>query len=420
MPRSRQSVPLISLLFVALVVPNLNAAPRRRAVVKPDVSHFCDIGSDIPGIGVPSGFCLRKFADVLTPRVMAFAPNGDLFVTSPATGTPGGAPSGLGAIVIFRQRDTLLPPDQYTFASEPSRPVPRWYAFQSVHGLLVRDDRVIYTVIDAVYTVPYSVGETSMRNVAPTRLVDMSDSMSVSDGSSRWTHSLARGTNGDIYVSRGIYDTFTCPPSVPRSTAVLRIGAGHDDHGDIVTKGMRDPLYIRCMPWGKCYAAELSGDSWDAFGGTEKLVELHDGDDLGFPCCIERDKPNPQISAPVPDCSKIAVAVTSFPLHDTPFGFDWQQGAGWPAPYSGGFFVGLHGQFGSWIGAGLAWAPTDPVTHIPTEATKLFLTGVGHAPRVINRVADVMFAPDGRLFFTDDQSGAIYWIAPRTLKRPGF
>jgi glucose/arabinose dehydrogenase len=407
MPRSRQIVSLISLLFVALVVPNLSAASRRRAVVKPDISHFCDLGSDIPGIGVPSGFCLRKFADVPTPRVMAFAPNGDLFVTSPATGTPGGAPSGLGAIVIFRQRDTLLPPEQYTFASGPS--------FQSVHGLLVRQDRVIYTVIDAVFTVPYSAGETSIRNGA-TPLVDMSDT----DGSSRWTHSLARGLNGDIYVSRGQFNESTCPTPIPRSGAVLRIGAGHDDHGDIVTQGMRDPLFIRCMPWGKCYAAELSGDSWADFGGTEKLVELHDGDDLGFPCCIERDKPNPQISAPVPDCSKIAVAVTSFPLHDTPFGFDWQQGAGWPATYSGGFFVGLHGQFGTWIGAGLAWAPADPVTHIPTQATKPFLTGVGHAPRIINRVADLMFAPDGRLFFTDDNSGAIYWIAPRTLKRPGF
>jgi len=408
MPRSRQIVSFIALLFVALVVPNLSAAPRRRAVVKPDVSHFCDLGSDIPGIGVPNGFCLRKFVDVPTPRVMAFAPNGDLFVTSPATPTAGGAPPGMGAIVVFRQQDTMLPPEQYTFAFGP--------LFQSVHGLLVREDRVIYSVIDAVFTVPYSAGETSIRNVTPTRLVNMSDA----DGSSRWTHSLAQGTNGDIYVSRGIYDTFTCPPSIPRSTAVLRIGAGHDDHGDIVTKGFRDALFIRCMPWGKCYAAELSGDSWDKFGGTEKLIELHDGGDLGFPCCIERDKPNPSFTAPVPDCSNIAVAVTSFPLHNTPFGFDWQQKSGWPAPYSGGFFVGMHGQFGSWIGAGLEWAPTDPGTHIPTQATKQFLTGAGHAPHVINRVADVMFAPDGRLFFTDDQSGAIYWIAPRTLKRPGF
>src|SRR6202158_4169635 len=160
MPRSRQIVSFIALVFVALVVPNLSAAPRRRAVIKPDISHFCDLGSDIPGIGVPSGFCLRKFVDVPTPRVMAFAPNGDLFVTSPMTGTPGGAFPGLGAIVMFRQRDTLLPPDQYTFAS----------GIPSVHGLMVREDRVIYTVTNAVYTVPYAVGETSIRSDSPTRL----------------------------------------------------------------------------------------------------------------------------------------------------------------------------------------------------------------------------------------------------------
>ena len=35
-----------------------------------------------------------------------------------------------------------------------------------------------------------------------------------------------------------------------------------------------------------------------------------------------------------------------------------------------------------------------------------------------DRVADVQFAPDGRMFFTDPQDGGIYWVAPRTLTMP--
>lgn len=396
---------LFALVLGALLIAPASgsAAPRRRAV-RPDTSRFCDLGSDIPGIGLPDGFCLRKFSDLPTPRVLAFAPNGDLFVSSPSAPTPGGAPPGLGAVVIFRQSDTSAAPVQYTFASSN--------ALASVHGLLVRPDALYYTVVDAAYVVPYASGETRMRSVTPVKLVDMSeDSLTT-----RWTHSLAQGLDGSLYVSRGQFDSLDCPPPNPRTTGVLRIGAGHDPKGDIVARGMRDPLFLRCMPWGRCYAIELSGDGWAGYGGAEKLVELHDGDDYGFPCCIARDTPNPELTT-VPDCSKAALALQTFPLHDTPFGFDWERNGTWPGPYAGAFFVGLHGQFGSWHNAGLQWAPTDPATHLPTSQTTNFLTGVGHLG-AINRVADVMFAPDGRLFFTDDQGGAIYWIAPRTLKRP--
>ena len=34
------------------------------------------------------------------------------------------------------------------------------------------------------------------------------------------------------------------------------------------------------------------------------------------------------------------------------------------------------------------------------------------------RVSDLVFARDGRMFFADDQSGDIYWVAPTTLRMP--
>src|SRR5262245_8417120 len=56
---------------------------------------FCDLPANAPDAHVPDGFCVRRFAVVKTPRTLAFAPNGDLFVASPAIQTPGGAPPGL-------------------------------------------------------------------------------------------------------------------------------------------------------------------------------------------------------------------------------------------------------------------------------------------------------------------------------------
>jgi len=37
---------------------------------------------------------------------------------------------------------------------------------------------------------------------------------------------------------------------------------------------------------------------------------------------------------------------------------------------------------------------------------------------VLDRPSEVAFAPDGRMFFADDQGGGVYWIAPLVLARP--
>jgi glucose/arabinose dehydrogenase len=397
---------------------------------------FCELpGQNAPGLMLPSGFCSRVFAQVPCPRSLRFAPNGDVFVASPAESTPGGAPTGMGSILV-------LPDDNHdgvadgmvTFASGslggngPS--------LFSVHGLHFRSNALLFSTgfptsdssldihNNAVWSIPYTPGDRHSSTVAPTKLVDMSDGEP--NGCDphmtgyplcrdRWTHNIAEDTNGNLYVSRGQYDNEECPSVNPRVGSVLRIGGGSSPQGDVMITGLRNPMYIRCMPWGACYAAELSGDGWDSIGGKEKLALIAPGIDYGYPCCVDQNRANPFIS-PTPDCSMVSPAAASFTLHDTPFGFDWERGH-WPAPYASSFFVAMHGQFGSWIGEGIAWAPVDPQTHIPTQATQLFGTGWSLGGPIVGRPADLMFAPDGRLFISDDQSGMIFWIAPVNLPR---
>ncbi|HMC20849.1 MAG TPA: hypothetical protein VKL19_03285, partial [Thermoanaerobaculia bacterium] len=71
---------ILSIAVAALFTSHAVAAGRNRAVKHPEGSTFCEFGEDFPGIFVPPGFCVRKFADVLTPRALLFASNGDLFV----------------------------------------------------------------------------------------------------------------------------------------------------------------------------------------------------------------------------------------------------------------------------------------------------------------------------------------------------
>src|SRR5262249_9178108 len=158
------------------------------------------------------------------------------------------------------------------------------------HGLLIAGNRIYYTVDESVVRVPYSVGATTIDPSTPEVVATFTQSLLYS----RWTHSLAMATDGTLYVTRGMYDNTVCPPPDDRLGSVLRIGAGHPTAGDIVAGGFRNPLTIRCMPWSACYAVELSGDQWDNDGGHEKLVELHDGDRFGYPCCVTRDVPAPE------------------------------------------------------------------------------------------------------------------------------
>jgi glucose/arabinose dehydrogenase len=244
---------------------------------------------------------------------------------------------------------------------------------------------------------------------ASERIADLSDSI-------RWTHTLARAADGALYVSMGQHDGSTCPAPNPRVGAVLQVGPGMPANGARVIDGLRNPMYLRCKPWGACYAAELTHDAWGPYGGVEKLVQIRQGDSYGFPCCIDRDRTWPGTPRGF-DCGRVAASVQSYPLHDTPFGFDWAPST-WPAPYAGAFFVGLHGEVGSWRNTGVQWAPTDPTTHRPTQPTVFFVTNWGRSGGIQGRVADLVFAPDGRLFFSDDQDGAIYWVAPRALRLP--
>jgi glucose/arabinose dehydrogenase len=280
-----------------------------------------------------------------------------------------------------------------------------------VHGLLFHGQELWYTTSGGVFAVTYHSGD--RRAPTDTRMIaDLSDP----GAADRWTHTLAEAADGSIYVSRGQYDNETCPPPNRRGGAVLRIGPGHDRHGDVAITGLRNPLYTRCLPWGTCYAAELSGDGWTGIGGKEKLVEIRDGEDFGYPCCVDRNMPNPFVQ-PTPDCRGTGVAVESFPLHDTPFGFDWERGV-WPAPYTGAFFVAQHGEVGSWRNTVVKWASADATTHRPSPSLTDFVSGFSLQGPVMGRPADLLFAPDGRMFLADDQGGAIYWIAPRTLLRP--
>ncbi|MBX3191065.1 MAG: hypothetical protein KF819_28975 [Labilithrix sp.] len=391
-------------------------------------AKFCDLpGGDTPDLEVPPEFCVREFTTtpVGEARVLRFAPNGDLFVAAPSMMTPGGAVDGPGAIVILPDDDKDGRADSVITYAGPS---PRNLAtscdgleadpgnLACVHGLLFSNGYLYFTRSDEVRRFPYKTGDRAAP-AAPSELVANLRGAGIPDV--RWTHTLEALHDGTIYVSRGRGDSSGCTPEEMTRGAVFAL---HMEMNlplpvplDLVADGFRNPMYLRCSPssCNECFASELTGDNWGGVGGREKVALLvKNAESWGFPCCVARDVPAPGFASQ--NCSGVGDELAAIPLHDTPFGLDFDRGA-FPEPYRHGLFVALHGVITSFGGSGVVWLKTDPVSLRPVGPAQIFVHGFG---KPTGRATDAVFAPDGRLFVADDTTGKIYWVAPRTLAAP--
>ena len=393
---------------------------------------FCDLpGTDTPDLTVPDGFCVREFTAATTPikeaRVMRFAPNGDLFVVSPSMGTPGGSIDGLGGIMVLPDdnHDGVADAD-LTFAG----PFPRGQNscaqlegdpenLSCIHGLLFDGGYLYYTRSDEGRRIPYHAGD-RLRPTGPSELV--APLLGGGGPEMRWTHTLEKTKAGSIYASRGRFDASGCVTSDMEKGAVLELHIEDTTKAfpltpEVVGNGFRNPMYIRCAPNsnGDCYANELTGDGWDGTGAAEKVVLLDNpkGTSWGFPCCVGPSSYAPGSNKSGFDCANAGQERVRIPLHDTPFGMDFERGL-FPAPYTHGIFTAIHGVVTSFGGTGIIFEPVDPRSLRPTGAASVFVKGF----RPTGRATDVTFAPDGRMFIADDTSGRIFWVAPRTLHMP--
>ncbi len=389
---------------------------------------FCDLpGADAIDITVPPEFCVREFTNpqmpILEARVLKFAPNGDLFVAAPSQLTPGGASDGAGSIVILPdddhdgRADTVL---HYggvhprngtscgTLETDPKN-------LSCVHGLLFSGGYLYFTRSNEVRRHPYTMGSRTAP-AEPGEVVATLGGVGIPDV--RWTHTLEEHKSGAIYVSRGRFDSSGCSAEEMTRGAVFALHvetkAAFPLTPETLADGFRNPLYLKCAPnsCGDCYASELTGDGWDGVGGREKLALLENkAESWGYPCCVARDMPAPGAAA---SCKFVGYEQVAIPLHDTPFGFDFERGL-WPEPYKHGVFSALHGITTSFGGTGIVFLKADPKSLRPTADVSMFVKGFGGGH---GRATDVVFAPDGRMFIADDTLGRIYWVAPRTLQAP--
>jgi len=368
---------------------------------------------DLTWMKLPDGFCGHYFATVPETRQLRFSPSGDLFVSSPSTPAPGGASGGLGAVVV-------LPDDNHDGVADGMKTYLSGLAM--TQGMLFANSSFYYQNGTAFFQTPYKNGDRVAGGVG-TQVVDVN----VYSSSTHWSKVIDVDDSGNIYITNGgdegeVCDATLSGPDRPFHGGILRIDG--TPNGELIAKGTRNAIAIRCAKGtGTCFGLELARDFSPELGSREKLFPIRKGDDWGFPCCATANTPYSDYTNPTPDCSTVAAEEDSFIIDHTPFTLDFEEGS-WPGSWQYRAFVGLHGFFGSWVGARIVGIATDPRTGWPVDVAEAeagtgltdFATGWDDGKLDHGRPAAIAFAPDGRLFVGNDINGMILWIAPVTAK----
>jgi len=367
--------------------------------------------ADTSFVKLPAGYCVHYYATIPAARAIRFAPGGELFVASPSTSTAGGAPPGMGAVVV-------VPDDNKDGYGDSTSPFQSGLA--STQGMLFANGSYYYQDQTRVMRIPYASGQRTASGT-PQQLVDIVAYQSVD----HWPKTIDIADDGTLYVTNGGDQNEVCT-GMPHAVTGGVFQIDGTPNGKIIAEGFRNSMYMRCQRGhNNCFADELTLDGSGGGGGREKMVLIAPGD-WGFPCCASQNLPFNGIS-PTPNCSTVVPETNSFIVGNTPFGLDFETGK-WPAPYTNNTFIAMHGTVGSWSGARIVSIQMDPATGRPlpggnTGGTDMgslsdFLTGYDDGSQKHGRPSDVTFAADGRMFIANDFTGVILWVAPTGLMHP--
>jgi glucose/arabinose dehydrogenase len=379
-------------------------------------------GLDAPPLtwlSLPDGFCAHYYAHVATTRQIRFAPGGELFAASPSTGTAGGAPAGLGAVIVLYDDngDGFADGDALPHSDGSNQKLTVFTSVASVQGLMFTPGSFYFQNGTKIMKVAYASGQRALKGT-PESVIDVSMANGRYVSEDHWPKTLDIADDGTIYVGNGGDQSQACNSTVfPRPFLGGILAIDGTPGGKAVAQGFRNPIAVRCQKGHDlCFSTELGLDGSGSSGGREKVVPIHQGDDWGFPCCATTNVPYPDIVG-TPNCSKVASETVALEIGDTPFGIDFEPGL-WPAPYTRNLIVTLHGQAGSLIGERVVAIPTQssgmPVTSSDIDASTVpdFATGWDGTMGAHGRPAAVTFAADGRAFIANDWDGDIFWIAP--------
>jgi len=390
-------------------------------------------------LSLPQGWTAEVWALVNAVRFETWTPEGDLLVSAPNEGTV--------TLLTPRAGNPAGPPTQRTIIGGLRSP--QGMAFDRIDGR-----EVLYVAeSDEVDRYAWTGAGVGTRTVL---IKGLPDTEPAQDD----VHTLKDvvvGADHTIYVDVGSSSNASPRTSwhgIPRASVLAYHPNGKLER--VWATGVRNGDGLSFAPDGSLWTAvnerdQISYPFHQAYGGSsdaydqvirayvnnhppDEVARLTAGRDLGWPYC----DPNPDVHTGATDtrfrytslpftrdaqtnpngtrlnCAKLARLQVGLPAHSAPLGFHFLIGSKLPAPWSDGAVVAGHG---SWD----RHPPRPPTVYwMPWSQSRDTLG----APQVLlggfqepngsrwGRVVDAVPGPDGALYVSDDQAGAIYRIVP--------
>lgn len=358
------------------------------------VEQTFDAGGKTVTVRLPPGYRLELLSAALDrPRLLTFAPNGDLLI---------GSQSGK----VYR-----LPPPYTTpqvLVTLDGYP----------HSVAVRSRELLIAQTDGLYRAPYQDGQTRVDPDAVTRLA------ALPAGGGHSSRSVAVGPDGRVYLSLGLSgncsDQFLgdAYPFESRRGGVLVLDERSvPPRWKTFASGLRNPVGFDWHPRTRELYASNNGPDHHGFERPpEYFSRLAPGSFHGMPWfqfdgervrrddCVAGEPPRP--------LREVMVPVATFPARNAPMGVAFVPDPAFDERLRHDAVVALRGSWGTRpFGAALG----DPATRRPPKLVVVRFAG-GQARRVDDllsgfqardgtrwaRPVGVAFGSDGALYFTSD------------------
>jgi glucose/arabinose dehydrogenase len=336
-------------------------------------------------VSLPPGFGISVFAAGLRgPRMMALGPDGELYL----------AERGASRIVRLPDRDGDGVAEGSEVVAEDLN-VPSSIAFYEDGSLYVGETTRILRL-----SAPDASGVFQEREV----IVD-----GLPEGGHNTRTVLFSPDWETLYVSVGSSCNVCAETDERRATIMQYNPDGGDEQ--VYGRGLRNAVGITLRPGTDELWATNNGRDW--LGDDlppETVYVVRAGDDAGWPRCHSGRIVDPDFGSP-DACEGILIPAVEMQAHTAPLGLAFYTGEQFPTEYQGDLFVALHGSWNRSVPVGYQ------VVRIPIDeggqpgAVQDFASGwLREDGSNWGRPVDVLTAPDGSLFVSDDGAGNIYRV----------
>ena len=335
-------------------------------------------------IELPAGFAIGVYASGLkSPRMLAIGPDGLLYI----------AERGAGRVVRLRDANLDGAADGIEVVASGLNQ-PNSLAFAPDGSLYVSETTRVWRLSQPDGQGVYQQREEVIKGLP---------------GGGHATRTLLFSPDGSaLFVSIGSSCNI-CQESDSRRATIMKFnpdGSG----GQVYASGLRNAVGITFRPGTQELWATNNGR--DNLGDTlppETVYKVIEGGNYGWPYCHAGRIIDPDFGS-AQSCQGVQAPAIEMAAHMAPLGLAFYTGSQFPPEYQGSLFIALHGSWNSSVPVGYK-IMRAAVSAGQAGPAQDFASGWLRADgSVWGRPVDIVNAPDGSLFVSDDLGGNIYRI----------